>query len=76
MHSDVCSNVLEVNWAEFVIRAVLPDTVIYIYKAEYFIRSHFDFLMYVFRKCYQIILPFFKGFLRRWRATNDEHSIS
>lgn len=65
MHSDVCSNFLEVNWIGFVIKAVLPDTVIYIYKAEYFIRSHSDF----FNVCFQKMLPnyfaFFKDFLRR-----------
>lgn len=53
MHSDICSSVLDVNLTGFVIRAVLPDTVIYIYKAEYFIRSHFDF----FNVCFQKMLP-------------------
>lgn len=61
MHSDVCSNFLEVNWTGFVIRAVFPDTVIYIYKSEYFIRSHSDFL----NESFQIMLANYFAFLKR-----------
>lgn len=50
---------LEVNWTGFVIRAVLPDTVIYIYKAEYFIRSHSNF----FNVCFQKMVLNYLAFL-------------
>ena len=44
-YTDVCNSFLKMGYFGFVVRAVLPDLVIYIYiyKADYFIRSNSDF---------------------------------
>lgn len=39
----VCNNFEKVKYVGFVVRDVLPNPVIYIYKTEYFIRSNSDF---------------------------------
>lgn len=56
----VCNNFKEVKYVEFVVQGVLPDPVIYIYKAEC--------LILIFSKCKfsenvtKIILPDLKAF--------------
>lgn len=52
MHSYVCNNFLKLDYLGFVIKDVLPDPIIHIYKAKYFIRSNSDFFFSVcFQKC-------------------------